>query len=240
MTSPFFNKFYAENEQRLYDDLVVEHIYINGMDSYYIPRNLVNFDKIYETDDQSDYSTTIAVDVYLESIDGFQGTQNLFTKFAQIQISDSITVAMARRTFERIVQPVTNQPRPMEGDLIYFPMNQKVFQIKFTNNKEIFYPLGILPTYKLTCELFEYSDETFNTGIYEIDRIQNQSSLNVFDYVYTNESGVILTDESNNIIVNESYDEQNIDPIVDNDIIKVNADTFVDWSETNPFGDISQ
>ena len=238
-TNPFFNKYFAENEQMLYDDLVVEYIQINGMDIYYIPRNIINFNKIYETDDQSTYSTTIPVEVYLESIDGFQGDQNIFTKF-QLEIRDQVTVSMARRTFERIIQPVTKQPRPMEGDLIYFPMNKKVFQIKFTNNKEIFYPLGILPTYKLTCELFEYSGESFDTGIPEIDILQSLFSLNVFDNVYITESGLMITDENGNRLTNEYYDEENIDPIVDDDILKIDADTFVDWSESNPFGEVEQ
>jgi hypothetical protein len=236
--NPFFEKFHAKNEQDLYDDLVVEFIEINGMEIYYIPRNLVNFDQLYGTDDQSDYSTIIPTCVYMENIDGFQGQQNIFTKFT-LEIRDSITVSMARKAFELEVQPTTNQPRPMEGDLIYFPMNKKVFQIKFTNNKEIFYPLGILPTYKLTCDLFEYSDETFATGIPDIDDIQNQASLNILDYVITTEDGRIITDEKNNMITTEAYDIVNIEPIDDNDILNKDEVGIIDFSEINPFGGIT-
>jgi len=219
----------------LYQDLIVQAIAINGHEIYYIPRNIVNFDKIYETDDQSMYNTVIQCPVYIESVDGFAGQKDIFTKFG-LEIRDQITLSMAARTFDRVIKPVTNQPRPMEGDLIYFTLNQKVFQIKFTNNKEIFYPLGILPTYQMTLELFEYSDETFNTGIPQIDSIQNVASLNVFDYVYTTEDGTVLTDENLNRITLDSYDTEDIDPITDDDQLTKDDASVVDNSEANAFG----
>jgi hypothetical protein len=233
--NPFFNKFDYQPTQDLYQDLIVQSIKIYGHEIFYIPRNITNFDKIYETDDQSNYSTPIQCPVYIENVDGFSGQKDIFTKFG-LEIRDQITLTMARRTFERVIQPITNQPRPMEGDLIYFTLNKKVFQIKFTNNKEIFYPLGILPTFQMTLELFEYSDETFNTGIPEIDSIQKVYSLNVFDYIYTNESGNILTDENGNRITNENYDLQDIDPITDEDSLQTDANQVINNNEFNAFG----
>jgi hypothetical protein len=233
--NPFFNKFDYKPTQDLYQDLIVQAIAINGHEIYYIPRNIVNFDKIYETDDQSMYNTVIQCPVYIESVDGFSGQKDIFTKFG-LEIRDQITLSMASRTFDRVIKPITNQPRPMEGDLIYFTLNKKVFQIRFTNNKEIFYPLGVLPTYQMTLELFEYSDETFNTGIPEIDSIQNVSSLNVFDYVYTTEDGKILTDENLNRITIKSYDTEDIDPITDDDDLNKEIISIADNSETNAFG----
>ena len=233
--NPFFNNYDNQPLQEVYQDLIVQSIQIYGIECYYVPRNIVNFDKIYETDDQSTYTTPIQVPVYLENVDGFQGQRDIFTKFG-LEIRDQVTLSMAKRTFETVIQPITLQPRPMEGDIIYFTLNKKCFQIKFTNNKEIFYPLGVLPTYKMTLELFEYSDETFNTGIPEIDEIQKISSLNVLDNVYTTESGLILTDESGNRLTVETYDEQNIDPISDSDALNSDVTSIIDNSEENAFG----
>jgi len=233
--NPFFNKFDFQPEQELYQDLIVEAIQIYGHEVYYIPRNITNFDQIYLTDDQSSYTKAIQVPVYVENVDGFQGQRDIFTKFG-LEIRDQITLSMAKRTFDRVIKPVTLEERPTEGSLIYFTLNKKCFQIKFTNNKEIFYPLGVLPMYKMTLELFEYSDETFNTGIPEIDEIQQIASLNVLDNVYTTESGLVLTDESGNRLTVESYDEQNIDPISDNDALNSDVTSIIDNSEENAFG----
>jgi hypothetical protein len=238
-TNQFFNKFAFVPEQEFLEDLIVEAIQIYGHDILYIPRNVVKFDQIYETDDQSDYNTTIPVEVFIENIDGFQGDQDIFTKFG-LEIRDNIVLSIASRTFKRIVQPVTNQPRPMEGDIIYFPLNKKCFQIKFVNNKEIFYPLGSLPSYRLTLDLFEYSDETFNTGIPEIDSIQNNLSLNVLDYAILLPNGQYLTDTNGNIIIQETLNIATIDPVDDNADLNVEDKNIVDWSENNPFGSITQ
>lgn len=233
--NPFFNKFDYAPTQELYQDLIVQSIQIYGHEIYYIPRNITNFDKIYETDDQSTYTNAIQCPVYIENVDGFQGQKDIFTKFG-LEIRDQITLTMARRTYERVLKPITNQPRPMEGDLIYFTLNKKTFQIKYTNNKEIFYPLGILPTYQMTLELFEYSDETFDTGIPEIDAIQKDSSLNILDYLITTEDGLIITDNNGNRITTDDYSEQNIDTITDDQELASENITLVDNTETNNFG----
>ena len=233
--NPFFSKFNNVQEQELYQDLIVESIQIYGMEVYYIPRNLVNFDQLYLTDDQSTYTTPIQVPIFIENVDGFQGQKDIFTKFG-LEIRDQVTLSMAKRTFDRVIKPITGQERPLEGDLIYFTVNKKVFQIKFTNNKEIFYPLGVLPLFRLTLELFEYSDETFNTGIPEIDELQRVASLNVLDNVYTSESGNILTTENNDKLTVEKYDMKNIDPVVDTSYLNKEEVGVLDFSETNAFG----
>ena len=239
MTNKFFNKFHFGGEQALIQSLITEAIQIYGIDVIYVPRNLTNFDQLYLTDDQSTYSQAIRTTVYLQSVDGFGPQQNIFTKFG-LEIRDNITVCMSTRIFETEIQPITKQERPMEGDLIYFDLNKKVFQCKFTNNKEIFYELGKLPTYQMTCELFAYSDETFNTGVPEIDSIQTQGSLNILDHS-------IIQDNSNNIITTEgggqitlpNFDVQNVDPVAWNDEVPKFANNIIDESESNSFGFIN-
>jgi hypothetical protein len=236
--NPFFNRYNFQPEQELYQDLLCQAVQMAGIEIYYIPRNIVNFDKIYETDDQSSYTNAIETICYLESIDGFGGQKDIFSKFG-LEIRDQITVTIPKRIFDRTIKPISNSERPDEGDLIYFKLNQKCFQVKFTNNKEIFYPLGVLPLYRLTCELFEYSNETFNTEISEIDSIQTLSSLNILDNVVQSDEGSILTDENGNRITLESYDVQNIDIITDEDTLNTDVIPLVSTSESNPFGFVS-
>lgn len=241
-TNKFFNNYYFNPEQDLLESLVDEACNMYGMDVYYIPRNISNFDKLYETDDQSTYTNAIPAVIYMQNIEGFDGQQNIFTKFA-LEIRNSITVVMSNREFIREVEPVliASRPtatRPDEGDLIFFPLNHACFVIRYVNNKELFYPLGRLPSYQMSCDLFEYSDETFNTGIADIDRIQKQKSLNALDYQLDTETSNALVSESGAIITGENYDTQNIDIIADNDFLNLQANNLIDYSGSNPFGSI--
>lgn len=239
MTNKYFNRYHFGAEQALMQSLITESIYIYGIDVIYVPRNLTNFDQLYLADDQSTYDKAIRTTVYLQSVDGFGPQQNVFTKFG-LEIRDNITVCMSTRIFETEVQPTTKQPRPMEGDLIYFDLNKKVFQVKYTNNKEIFYELGKLPTYQMTCELFAYSDETFDTGVPEIDDIQTQGSLNILDNVIRQDgTNNILTTENGGQITVPKFDVQNIDPVAYNDEIPKKSKNIIDNSENNAFGFIN-
>jgi hypothetical protein len=235
MTNKYFNRYNFGNEQALLQSLITEAIQIYGIDVIYVPRNLTNFDALYLTDDQSTYTQAIRTTVYLQSVDGFGPQQNIFTRFG-LEIRDNITVCMSTRIFELDIQPITKQVRPLEGDLIYFDLNKKCFQCKFTNNKEIFYELGKLPTFQLTCELFAYSDETFNTGVPEIDELQGQQSLNILDNVITQDnSNNILTQESGGQITLPGFNTNNIDPVSGNNEL-AREDNIIDESEENAFG----
>ena len=237
--NPFFNNFTYTPTQEFYQDLIVQAIQIYGHEVIYIPRNITNFDQLYSTDDQSTYSTTIPVEVYIENIDGFQGQRDIFTKFG-LEIRDSVTLVIAKRTYENTIMPITSQPRPMEGDLIYFTTNKKCFQIKYVNNKEIFYAFGELPTYQMELNLFEYSDETFNTGIPDVDSLQIALSLNALDHSITMPDGTVIEDSSNNVITPASFDEQNIEPVDDNQELESEDASFIDFGSNNIFGGISK
>ena len=210
---------------------------------YYLPRTLTNYDKLMGTDDQSQYNQAILVELYIKSIDGFQGDGSFMSKFG-LQIRDQVVFSIAQRTFNQEVAIMTDQVRPNEGDLIYFPLNRKCFQIRYVNKQEMFYQFGALQTWELTCELFEYSNEQFNTGIAEIDIIQQKFSTNVLDYALMDEQGDFLQDEDGSYIVNESYDITTINPAEDNDAIQSGSenfpegsDDFIDFSERDPFSE---
>jgi hypothetical protein len=97
--------------------------------------------------------------------------------------------------------------------------------------------MGALQTYELTCELFEYSGEQFNTGIPDIDDIQDKLSLNVFDYAVLTEDNFALITEDDNYLVLETYNVETIDPFADNDSIETEADSFLDFTERDPFSE---
>jgi hypothetical protein len=242
-TNFYFNNFSASNEQGLFEDLIIESIKIYGEDMYYLPRTLTNYDKLLGTDDQSQYNQAILVELYIKSIDGFQGDGSFMSKFG-LQIRDQVVFSIAQRTFNQEVAIMTDQVRPNEGDLIYFPLNRKCFQIRYVNKQEMFYQFGALQTWELTCELFEYSNEQFNTGIAEIDIIQQKFSTNVLDYALMDEQGDFLQEEDGSYIVNESYNITTINPAEDNDAIQFGSenfpegsDDFIDFSERDPFSE---
>ena len=242
-TNFYFRNYDASNEQTLIQDLVIESIKIYGEDMFYIPRTLNNYDPLFGADDRSSYEQAILVEMYIKSVDGFTGDGNFMSKFG-LQIRDQVVFSVAQRTFAQEVGSVINQTRPNEGDLIFFPLNDKCFQIKYVNKQEFFYPLGTLPTWEVTCELFEYSNEVMNTGIPSIDKLQTDFSMNIYDWVLLDESGNILTDESGNLLVNETYNLSVLNPAADNDPIQsggenfdIGSDDFIDFTETNPFAE---
>lgn len=239
----YFNNFASSGEQNLLHDLIIESISIYGQDMLYIPRKLTNFDQLLTEDDSSVYDQAIQVVLYIESVDGFTGDGNFMSKFG-LQIRDQVTLVMSQRIFSEVVGSVTNQPRPNEGDLIYFPLNQKCFKIMYVNKQAMFYPLGTLPTWKFTCELFEYSNEVFNTGFAEIDELQQKYSTDVFDYSLMDENNDYLVDENGNYFVMENFNLSTVNPVADNDAIQygsenfgIGSDDFISFEEKNPFSE---
>ncbi len=203
---------------------------------YYVPRTLNNKDKIYGEDDITTYDSATLVEFYIKNVDGFGGDGNFMSKFG-LEIRDQVTFVIAKRVFEEEVDQNRTLIRPREGDLVYFPLNRKLFQIKYVDNKPIYYPLGALQTYELTCELFEYSGEQFNTGIPDIDDIQDKLSLNVFDYGVLTQDNFALMTEDGDYLVLETYNVETIDPFSDNDSIQSESDGFLDFTERDPFSE---
>lgn len=235
-TSTYFNHYYATNEQQLFEGFMVESIQQYGINVYYVPRVIGNLDQLYTADDQSSYEDAYLVDVYPKNITEFGGSGNLMSKFG-LDIHDQLVFQIASKTFRTEVGEHANLVRPREGDLIYFPLNQKVFQIKYVDKFDVFFQGGQLPAYDLTCELFEYSNEVFNTGIEGIDRIQETQSTNILDYGLDVGDETFLTDESGRILTIETYDLADIINTGVNDEIEHEANTFIDWNETDPFSE---
>lgn len=244
-TNFYFNNFQSSQEQLLLENLIIEAIKIYGEDMFYIPRKINNFDALYTEDDNSSYEQAFSLEFYIKSVDGFSGDGNFMSKFG-LEIRDQIVFSVAQRVFSEEVGGYTTLVRPREGDLIYFPLNKKCFQIKYVNKQEMFYQLGALQTWEMTCELFEYSNETFNTGIPEIDAIQNKFSTDILDYAMKDQEGNFLTTENGEYIVSEAYNLESIVPGAENDIIQegqansafpIGSNDFIDFSEKDPFSE---
>ena len=203
---------------------------------YYIPRTLNNYDDVYGADDQSSYDNAYPIEMYIKSVDGFSGDGNFMSKFG-IEIRDQVVFSMSQRIFNEEVGTFTSQVRPNEGDIIYFPLNKKPFIIRYVNKFEMFYQLGALQTWEVTCEVFEYSSESFNTGIPEIDNLQKQYSINQYDWAVKTEAGDYLTDEQGNLILLEGASVSDIITNADNDWIQQESDQFVDFSAVDPFSE---
>ena len=236
-TNFFFNNFQNSQEQFLIENLIIESIKIYGLDMFFIPRNPVSIDKIYGEDPLREYIHAVPVEMYIKNIEGFAGEGDFLSKF-NIQIRDQITFSIARRTFENEVGSMESITRPREGDLIFLPLNKKIFEIKFVEHEAIFYQLGALQMYDLKCELFEYNSEYFDTGILEIDSLMTSYSLDqgVSAGIQT-ELGIFINSEDGFMLLQESYDINTTDPLADNDEIEAEAAAFIDFSERDPFSE---
>lgn len=235
-TNFFFNNFQASQEQLLLENLIIESIKIYGHDTYYIPRKLNNYDDVYGADDQSSYEAAYPIEMYIKSIDGFSGDQEFLSKFG-VEIRNQVIFSVARRIFSEEVGEFTTQVRPNEGDLIWFPLNQRAFQIKYVDKYEMFYQLGALQTWSMTCEVFEYSGELLNTGIPEIDDIQKKYSTNVLNWTIDTAAGDPITTEDGYYLTLENSSINDLLPVSDNDEIQKESDSFVDFSAVDPFSE---
>lgn len=233
-TSVFFQNYQYTQEQELLNSLIIESIRIHGIDCWYVPRKLNNYDSVYGADDQSSYETAILMEMYIESYDGFKGDGNFMSKFG-IEIRDQVTFAFAMRVFDDEVGTITTQPRPNEGDLIYYPLNRKCFQIKYVDKFEMHYPLGSLYLWKVTCELFEYSNERISTGIPEIDALQASFDLNAIDWTIKDEAGRYLLTEDGDYLVLENSTTGDLIIGDDSEEIQKESDLFVDFTVHDPF-----
>ncbi len=242
-TSVYFNNFGASNEQGLINDLIVESIKIYGNDVYYCPRTVNDLDEIYGADDISTYKSAYYVEMYIKSVDGFEGDGVFLSKFG-LEIRDQVTFTMAKTTFDNEVGMWTSQQRPKEGDLIFFELNperSQLYQIKYVNDRSIFYQLGGFQVFDLVAEVYEYSGERLQTGIAEIDAIEKNYSIDMASFALETQDGFVLTDQDGFPLVRGEYDldTQTQDYNSDNKEFQLEADgdNLLDWSELDPFSE---
>lgn len=248
----YFNNFSSSMEQTLVEDLIIESIRIYGIECLYVPRTLVKEDLLFGEDVLSKFESAYPLEMYVKSVDGFEGEGDFMSKFG-LEIRDQMVLTVSRRRFQDEVfsdetysNTVRTTGRPNEGDLIWFPLNNKLFEIKFVEHEAVFYQMGSLQTYDLTCELFEYSHEKIQTGITEIDAVETKYSGDMLAYQLKDEAGNILVFEDGSSMVQESYRIEDTDDIANNEFYTTQTTdntagtdfNFIDWTESNPFGEI--
>lgn len=168
-------------EQLFHEDLVVESIHHYGQNLYYIPRELVAKDEILGEDRLSKFKKAYSIEMYLENTEGYDGQGAFIQKFG-LFMEQSATLVVARRRWDQLVGRfgTTIIPsRPCEGDLIYFPLTDALFEIKFVTHQDPFYQVGKLFVYKLQVELFQYASERIDTGIKQIDDFESLKSFDI-------------------------------------------------------------
>lgn len=179
-TNPYFKEY--TGEQDLLHDLTVETIKAMGRDMIYIPREYVDKDLVFGEDVLSQFKDAYTIEMYIQNVTSFGNQMNIINKFG-INITDKVTLQVARRRFdEEIYNKDPNIKTPREGDLIYFPFNKSLFEINYVEDKLPFFQFGILTTYTLTCELFTYSHETIDTGISNIDIVEDDRKYNMYRF----------------------------------------------------------
>ncbi len=217
--------------------MVIESIKIYGLDCFYLPKKLIDKDKIYGEDSLSEYNKSYMVEMYVKNVEGFAGEGDFLSKF-NVEIRDQITLTIARRTFENEVQYFEfGYTRPREGDLIFLPLNNKVFQIKFVEHEPVFYQMGALQMYDLKCELFEYSNEIMNTGFEAIDDLESNYSGAMNTFAILTENKLEITMEDGFSLVREEFNLEVQDVLSDNYDIETEADAFLDFTEADPFSE---
>lgn len=281
----------VRTEQHMYEDIIIESIRMYGQDVYYLPRTMISRDLIFGEDDGSRFDDAYMVEMYIENIEGFDGEGNLFTKFG-LEIRDEATFVVARRSWQKYVGDNESEVRPKEGDLIYLPLSNSFFEISFVEHEQPFYQVSNLPVFKLSCRLFEYNGEEFDSGIGAIDSLEGenayqytiqvtaltqlitvgetlqQTMLNgatltgqVFEATKVSDTeqiinvgtlasddgewyefsiGTITTDggATGNIVTVSDPMDFVVDESAENDTIEQTAVDFIDFSESNPFGEV--
>ena len=171
----------AQSEQRLTQDLINEHLKMFGVEVTYIPRKFVGTDNILNEVESSKFDDNFAIEAYVNTYEGYSGAGDVLTKFG-MSLRDEVILTISKERYEDFIAPfmaglddgtddsiVPLTSRPKEGDLVYFPLGQRLFEVKFVEHEDPFYQLGKNYVYQLKCELFEYEDEVIDTSIDEID-----------------------------------------------------------------------
>jgi len=174
MLNPYFQQG-AKTEQNLIQDLINEQLRMYGVEVHYLPRKYMTENNIIREVIRSQFDDAYPIEAYVENFDGYGQNPVLLSKFG-IQATNELTLIISRERYEDYISPLMKNEdnvklstRPKEGDLIYFPLGDRLFEIKYVEHEKPFYQLKNTYVYELRCELFRYEDEVIDTGVDEID-----------------------------------------------------------------------
>ena len=175
----------SSSEQRLVQDLINEQLRMYGQDVVYLPRNIINKNTILREITASEFDDSFRIEAYLVNYEGFGGQGDILSKFG-VKTTDEVTFIISKERYEDFISPFISlntqieiTSRPQEGDLIYLPLDNTIFEIKYVEGKKPFYQLNNLYVYELRCEVMDYeADDVINTSISEVDE-----SVKDFGYI---------------------------------------------------------
>jgi len=174
MLNPFFQQG-SKTEQGLIQDLINEQLRMYGVEVYYLPRKYITEKTILKEVIESKFDDAYPIEAYVQNFDGYNDNTTILSKFG-IQSTQEITLIISKERYEEYISPLIKDKaniklstRPKEGDLVYFPLGDRLFEVKFVEHEKPFYQLQKNYVYELRCELFRYEDEIIDTGVDEID-----------------------------------------------------------------------
>ena len=187
--NPFFQQG-SKSEQSLVQSLINEQLKIYGIDVHYMPRTYVSSDSVLREVNASSFKDAYPIEAYIDNFDGYGDNPTLLSKFG-IEQTNEITLIISKERFETYISPLMKNEsniklstRPKEGDLIYLPFGDRLFEIKYVEHEKPFYMLKNTYVYELRCELFRYEDEVIDTGVDEIDdTLEATEGVDGADYV---------------------------------------------------------
>ena len=189
--NPFFLQG-SQSEQRLIQSLINEQLQIYGVEVIYLPRTILSKDEILTEVQSSSFNDNYAIEAYVNTYDGYSGAGDIMTKFG-VSLKDELTVTISKERFEDFIStfladmPASEREvatRPCEGDLIFFPLGQRLFEIKFVEHEQPFYQLGKNYVYQLKCELFELEDELSNISGEAVESLTHDINEEMDDFGY--------------------------------------------------------
>ena len=146
-----------------------------GVEVHYLPRKYITEKTIMREVIESAFDLAYPIEAYIENFDGYGDNTTILSKFG-IQALNELTIVISKERFEEYIAPLIKghsniklSARPKEGDLIYFPLGDRLFEIKFVEHEQPFYQLQQNYVYTLKCELFRYENEDIDTSIDFID-----------------------------------------------------------------------
>ena len=177
-TSPYFPTYHQghSGEQNLVQDLVDEQIKLFGSDIYYLPKTILADNTLDEVR-YTKYQDQFQIEMFLVNVMGFGDNAEFVSKFG-LQITDEIIFRVSTKRWEEEVTEhsmsakLTVPERPNEGDLLYYPLTQNLYEIKYVGKEEPFFQFGKIQFYAITAELYQVGSDDLATGIAEIDAIE--------------------------------------------------------------------
>lgn len=237
----YFNFYSSRAEQKLVNSLVAETIDMYGLDVFYIKRTVLTPDNVIVDDKFASYTAAYPSRLYLKNMDGFAGDGTFLSKFG-LEIRDEVVFTYAVRAFQDDVNANDSSLiRPREGDLIWSSLDNRVYEIKFVDQKARMYQFGAIQSWDLTCEVAEYNNETWSTGYDFLDsifvKVEADMPYNLPTLLLSEDGLSFITTDDGTPIAWGEVDPSTNDPLGENSGLDYEAQEFINFTEQNPFAD---